>query len=84
MNEVQKTIPAHQLHIFEAQKGWKPLCEFLEVPVPTKKMPLQHNRSSRNLKIWEITREGFQENVVFVGLYFFLLIAIFVYLIFFY
>jgi hypothetical protein len=32
--EVQETVPAPRLLVFEVKQGWQPLCEFLAVPVP--------------------------------------------------
>jgi hypothetical protein len=32
--EVQETVPAQRLLVFDAKQGWQPLCEFLGVPVP--------------------------------------------------
>jgi hypothetical protein len=32
--EVQDTVPAQRLLVFDVKQGWQPLCEFLEAPVP--------------------------------------------------
>jgi len=32
--DVQKTVPADRLLIYDAKDGWEPLCQFLGVPVP--------------------------------------------------
>jgi hypothetical protein len=32
--EVEATIPAERLLIFDVKQGWEPLCTFLDVPVP--------------------------------------------------
>jgi hypothetical protein len=37
--QVIDTIPAERLLVFEASHGWGPLCDFLEVPVPTEDYP---------------------------------------------
>jgi len=37
--EVVKRIPAHRLLVYEVAEGWKPLCDFLGVPVPDAPMP---------------------------------------------
>jgi hypothetical protein len=31
---VQRSVPKDRLLVFEAKEGWKPLCEFLGVPIP--------------------------------------------------
>ncbi|MBK8502613.1 MAG: sulfotransferase family protein [Saprospiraceae bacterium] len=37
--EVKRTIPTDKLLVFEVKDGWKPLCEFLNVPVPNIPFP---------------------------------------------
>ncbi len=32
--QVKKVVPEDRLLVFEAKEGWKPLCKFLDVPVP--------------------------------------------------
>jgi hypothetical protein len=41
---VKKTIPADQLLVFDIREGWKPLCDFLGVPVPTTAFPRTNHR----------------------------------------
>jgi Sulfotransferase domain len=36
---VRREIPAERLLVFEVAQGWKPLCEFLGVPVPETPFP---------------------------------------------
>ena len=36
---VKQAIPKNQLLIFEAKDGWKPLCEFLNKPIPETPFP---------------------------------------------
>lgn len=33
-DEVKRTVPADRLLVFNVKQGWKPLCDFLGVPVP--------------------------------------------------
>jgi len=33
--EVKATVPPERLLVFDAGQGWTPLCEFLDVPIPT-------------------------------------------------
>lgn len=42
--EVQNTIPKERLLVFEAKQGWKPLCDFLGVPVPDTPFPHVNSR----------------------------------------
>jgi hypothetical protein len=36
---VKNSVPPERLLVFESSEGWKPLCEFLEVPVPDEPYP---------------------------------------------
>lgn len=36
---VKKNVPADRLLVYEVTQGWEPLCNFLEVPVPSKEFP---------------------------------------------
>ena len=38
-DEVKRTVPADRLLVWAAKDGWEPLCEFLEVPVPSEPFP---------------------------------------------
>ena len=38
-DEVEATIPAERLLVWDPADGWAPLCEFLEVPVPDEPVP---------------------------------------------
>ena len=40
-DEVVDTVPADRLLVYNVHDEWKPLCEFLEVPKPTKPFPLK-------------------------------------------
>jgi hypothetical protein len=37
--EVKATVPAEKLLVFAVSDGWKPLCDFLNVPVPDADFP---------------------------------------------
>jgi hypothetical protein len=37
--DVQATVPAERLLVWTPSDGWDPLCEFLEVPVPSAPLP---------------------------------------------
>ena len=37
--EVKKTVPKERLLVFEAKQGWKPLCDFLDLPIPDGPFP---------------------------------------------
>ncbi len=47
---MRKTVPAERLLVYEVNTGWKPLCDFLGVPVPEKPFPhINERRSFRRL-----------------------------------
>ena len=39
---VRKVVPPDRLLVFDVAQGWKPLCAFLDVPVPDTPFP-HHN-----------------------------------------
>jgi len=46
---VRETIPAERLLVFHVADGWKPLCEFLDAPVPDEPFPQSHPKK----EFWE-------------------------------
>ncbi|MEH6703113.1 sulfotransferase family protein [Parasphingorhabdus sp.] len=42
--EVIDTIPSNRLLVFHPKDGWEPLCDFLEVPVPSEPFPRVNSR----------------------------------------
>lgn len=46
IEEVKKTVPPDRLLIYEVKEGWKPLCDFLNAPVPDKPFPHINERKS--------------------------------------
>ena len=47
MDHVKTTVPAEKLLVFEARHGWKPLCDFLNLPIPEE--PYPHLNDTVNL-----------------------------------
>jgi hypothetical protein len=43
--EVQRLIPSERLLIYEVERGWEPLCSFLDVPVPDTPFPYSNSRT---------------------------------------
>jgi hypothetical protein len=59
--EVQATIPADRLLTFEAKDGWRPLCKFLDKPVPEEDFPhLNDSEETRGI-IATIMEDGFED-----------------------
>ena len=42
--EVQETVPAERLLVFDVKQGWQPLCAFLGVPIPPGPFPHKNDR----------------------------------------
>jgi hypothetical protein len=49
VNAVKATIPPERLLVFQAQDGWRPLCDFLQVPTPDGPYPRTNDRA----EFWE-------------------------------
>ncbi len=59
--EVQATIPPERLLTFEAKDGWKPLCKFLDKPVPNEPFPhINDSEETRNI-VDTIIEDGFED-----------------------
>lgn len=43
--DVERSVPADQLLVFEVKQGWEPLCDFLAVPIPDVPFPHVNDRS---------------------------------------
>lgn len=52
IEEVKRTVPAEKLLVYEVREGWKPLCDFLGVPVPEKPFPHINERKNFIRIIW--------------------------------
>lgn len=53
IEEVKRTVPASRLLVYNVKEGWKPLCDFLGVPVPEgKAFPHINERKSFKRLIW--------------------------------
>jgi hypothetical protein len=39
MEEVKRSVPAERLLVYDVKEGWKPLCDFLGLPVPDRPFP---------------------------------------------
>ena len=42
IEDVKATVPKERLLIFNVKQGWKPLCDFLEVPIPANNQSYPH------------------------------------------
>lgn len=39
LDEVQRTVPADRLVLWQASQGWAPLCQALDMPIPEADFP---------------------------------------------
>lgn len=46
--EVKRLVPADKLLVYEVKQGWRPLCAFLEVPVPEGPFPRLNDSAAFN------------------------------------
>ena len=46
--EVQKTVPAENLLVFNVKEGWPPLCHFLGLPQPLLPFPRTNDSNTKN------------------------------------
>lgn len=46
IEEVKRYVPADRLLVFSVKDGWKPLCQFLGVPIPDTPFPRVNERAS--------------------------------------
>lgn len=58
---IKATIPADKLLVFKVQDGWKPLCEFLGLPIPQSPFPNTHQRNNFNQKMDKLLGDGVLE-----------------------
>jgi hypothetical protein len=49
IEQVKQNVPADKLLIFNVKEGWKPLCDFLEIPVPAD-IPFPHVNDHETVK----------------------------------
>ena len=45
IEDVKAAVPPEKLLIFQADQGWKPLCDFLGVPIPAQPFPNVNDRA---------------------------------------
>ncbi len=59
VEEVKKTVPTEKLLVFEAREGWGPLCNFLNVPVPTVLYPKANDSEQfhKRIKVTNFIKE---------------------------
>jgi hypothetical protein len=59
IEDVKAAVPANQLLVFSADQGWKPLCDFIGVPVPETEFPNVNDRAAIKKTLKELTRGAY-------------------------
>ncbi|CAL8103919.1 unnamed protein product [Calicophoron daubneyi] len=54
--QVRKTVPAENLLIFNLGEGWRPICQFLNLPVPDCQFPHSNEREQYMKRFHRISR----------------------------
>jgi len=57
--DVKAAVPPEQLLVFSVDEGWKPLCDFLQVPVPDSKFPNVNDRAAIKKTLADMTRGAY-------------------------
>ncbi len=57
--EVRENVPADRLLEFSVDQGWRPLCEFLGVPVPESEFPNVNDRPAIKKTLKKLTRGAY-------------------------
>ena len=59
IDEVKAAVPEDRLLIFQVDQGWKPLCDFLGVPIPDGEFPRVNDRAQIQETIKNMTRGAY-------------------------
>lgn len=59
IEDVKATVPADRLLVFSADQGWKPLCDFLGVPVPESEFPNLNDRAAIKKTVRDLTKGAY-------------------------
>ena len=57
--DVRAAVPADRLLVFTVNEGWKPLCDFIDVPVPEAPFPQVNDRAQFQQTIKGLTRGAY-------------------------
>ena len=58
IEEVKRHVPRERLLIYEVKEGWKPLCDFLELPIPEIPFPRSNSQEEFIAKMDTLIYEG--------------------------
>ncbi len=70
--DIKSAVPEDRLLVFSADQGWKPLCEFLGVPMPESEFPNVNDRAAIKKTVNDLTKGAYAilvlGSVAFAGL----------------
>ena len=56
--EVQEFVPNERLLVYQVKQGWEPLCNFLNVPIPSEPFPHVNQRETFNKQMGQLIKES--------------------------
>lgn len=59
VEHVKATVPKEKLLIFNVKEGWKPLCEFLDLPIPNQPFPRTNDTAAMQGNVFRGKFEAF-------------------------
>jgi hypothetical protein len=59
IEEVRSEVPEEKLLIYSVDQGWKPLCDFLGVPIPDAPFPRVNDREQMKKKVAQMTQGAY-------------------------
>lgn len=57
--DVKAAVPPERLLVYSVDQGWKPLCDFLQVPVPDAEFPNVNDRAAIKKTLADMTRGAY-------------------------
>ncbi|HUQ51591.1 MAG TPA: sulfotransferase, partial [Gammaproteobacteria bacterium] len=60
--EVKSAIPRERLLVLDVKQGWKPLCDFLGVAIPSKPLPKLNSREELGARITATREKGGEQD----------------------
>jgi len=55
---VQRVVPSERLLVYDVTQGWAPLCQFLNVPIPSEEFPHVNDTNSHRTRIEQENKLG--------------------------
>jgi hypothetical protein len=62
--EVKRAIPRDRLLVLDVKQGWKPLCDFLGVPIPSRPFPKLNSRDELGAALAATRERGAEQDLL--------------------